>query len=483
VVAVLVSVTLLPALLGLLGPRIATSKVFRARKGAAATSPSPSATAAAPAAVKPTLGSRWVALVTRFRWPAVAAVVLALVFLAAPASKMQLGLSQGLQGSAAQAASMIDSGFGPGVNGPLVLLVDGAPGTSGPVSTAASTPASTTAVAKSVTASAAAITAEVEKLPDVAYVTPAQPDAAGDAALVTVIPKSGPSGPATTALVNSIRDHRDSIESATGTTIQVTGETAINIDLSQKLSSALPVYFSVVVGLALILLLLVFRSIAVPLKAMLGFVLSAGAALGATVAAFQWGWLANFFGVPQTGQLLSLLPIMLLGILFGLAMDYEVFLVSRMREEHVHGQDAQAAVHTGFRHGSRVVTAAALIMISVFSSFVFSNQQMIKPMAFAFAVGILCDAFLVRMTLVPAVLSLLGRAAWWLPSWLDRLIPHVDIEGANLGRPGAKPATGSSAGGRIPGIALPIPHAYPQLPHLHPLPLPHPVEKPALAAL
>jgi RND superfamily putative drug exporter len=279
---------------------------------------------------------------------------------------------------------------------------------------------------------------------------------------VTVIPKSGPSDPATTALVNSIRGLRGPVQTATGTTIQVTGETAVNIDLSNKLSGALPIYFGVVVGLALILLLLVFRSIAVPLKAMLGFVLSAGAALGATVAAFQWGWLANFFGVAQTGQLLSLLPIMLLGILFGLAMDYEVFLVSRMREEFVHGQDAEAALHTGFKHGARVVTAAALIMVSVFSSFIFSNQQMIKPMAFAFAVGILCDAFLVRMTLVPAVLSLLGRAAWWLPDWLGRLIPHVDIEGSNLDRPtAAKPAA-------------------PSIPVIH---LPHPAEEPVLVGL
>ncbi|HEV2639695.1 MAG TPA: MMPL family transporter [Actinocrinis sp.] len=463
VIAVLVSVTLLPALLGLRGTRIVESRLFRARSGSGSAGDQP-------AARKRTFGSRWVSGVTRFRWPAVAATVLALLFLAAPAGKMQLGLSQSLQGSAAQAADMIDSGFGPGFNGPLVLLVDAGPGA-----------ASATASAAAVTKAADAITTQVRQLADVAYVAQAQPDATGDAALVTVIPKSGPADPATAALVGSIRDLRGSVQSATGTTIQVTGETAINIDLSKKLSGALPIYFGVVVGLALILLLLVFRSIAVPLKAMLGFVLSAGASLGATVAAFQWGWLASFFGVTQTGQLLSLLPIMLLGILFGLAMDYEVFLVSRMREEHVQGQGAQECLHTGFRHGARVVTAAALIMVAVFTSFVFSNQQMIKPMAFAFAVGILCDAFLVRMTLVPAVLSLLGRTAWWLPGWLGRLLPHVDIEGARLaGRPAVYAAeaadvdvnVGAGADGR----------------ELEPVPatasarVPHQIDKPALAA-
>ena len=442
VVAVLVSVTLLPALLGLRGRRIVESKVFRDRAaGAAADGP------------RRTMGARWVGLVTRFRWPAVAATVLALVFLAAPVSTMQLGLSQDLQGSSAQAAAMIGSGFGPGVNGPLVLLVDAGGRASGASAAAAATPSAATKAA--VAKSADEISAAVGRLPDVAYVAQAEPDTAGDAALVTVIPKSGPSDPATGALVNSIRGLRGTVESATGTTIQVTGETAINIDLSKKLSGALPVYFGVVVGLALLLLLLVFRSVAVPLKAMLGFVLSAGASLGATVAAFQWGWLAAFFGVDRTGQLLSLLPIMLLGILFGLAMDYEVFLVSRMREEHTHGHPAQKCLHTGFRHGARVVTAAALIMISVFSSFAFSNQQMIKPMAFAFAVGILCDAFVVRMTLVPAVMSLLGRSAWWLPGWLGRLLPRVDIEGAKLGRTpagvGLEPGHGSEA------VAEPVP--------------------------
>jgi RND superfamily putative drug exporter len=187
-----------------------------------------------------------------------------------------------------------------------------------------------------------------------------------------------------------------------------------------------------------VLLLLVFRSILVPVKAAVGFLLSVGASFGAVVAVFQWGWLADLFGVPTTGPVISFLPVMLMAVLFGLAMDYEVFLVSRMREEYVHGAGPRQAVVAGGRHAARVVTAAALIMFSVFASFVTIDDVVVKAIAFGLAVGILVDAFLVRMTLVPAVLALLGRSAWWLPRWLDRILPDLDVEGA---RPGdAEPA-------------------------------------------
>jgi RND superfamily putative drug exporter len=398
VVAVLVAVTLLPALLGFMGSRIAKSRVFRSA------APHPESGR--------TLGARWVRGVTRFRWPAVAATVLILGALAAPSLKMQLGLPQDQQGSAAQAASMISQGFGPGYNGELMILVTG--DSAAQVHTAAEQEHT-----------------RLASLTDVSSVAKPVIDKAGTAAMINVVPDSGPNDQATTDLVNTIRADRAALEQNTGATVQVTGQTAINIDLSAKLSKALPEYAAVVVVLAMIILLLVFRSLAVPVKAMLGFVLSAFAALGATVAAFQWGWLAGALGV-QSGQLLSLLPMMLLGILFGLAMDYEVFLVSRMREEFVHGAEAGDAVRGGFAHSARVVTAAALIMISVFASFIASNEQMIKPMAFAFAVGVFCDAFLVRMTMVPAILALLGRRAWWLPGWLGRIVPRVDIEGASL---------------------------------------------------
>jgi RND superfamily putative drug exporter len=178
--------------------------------------------------------------------------------------------------------------------------------------------------------------------------------------------------------------------------------------------------------------MLVFRSLLVPIKATLGFLLSIVATFGAVVAVFQWGWLANLFGVDQPGPIISFLPIIMIGIVFGLAMDYQVFLVTRMREDYVHGTEPREAVVTGFGHGARVVTAAAIIMISVFAGFMLAPDAIIKSIGFALALAVLFDAIVVRMTIVPAVMSLLGKAAWWLPRWLDRLLPNVDVEGEKL---------------------------------------------------
>ena len=186
------------------------------------------------------------------------------------------------------------------------------------------------------------------------------------------------------------------------------------------------------VGLAFVLLMLVFRSLLVPLKATAGFLLSIAATFGAVVAVFQWGWLGDLLGVSQTGPITSFLPILLVGIVFGLAMDYQVFLVTRMREEYVHGAEPREAVVRGFGHGARVVTAAAIIMISVFSGFILSSESTIKSIGFALAVAVLFDAVIVRLTLVPAVMTLLGRTAWRLPLWLDRRLPNVDVEGEKL---------------------------------------------------
>jgi RND superfamily putative drug exporter len=216
--------------------------------------------------------------------------------------------------------------------------------------------------------------------------------------------------------------------------VAVTASPAVGVDVSQKLGDALPVYLGVVIGLSFLLLVLVFRSLLVPLKATLGFLLTVGATFGVTVAVFQWGWLSGLIGVTGVGPLVSFLPILLIGILFGLAMDYEVFLVSRMREDYVHGASAQQATVSGVGHGARVVTAAGIIMISVFSGFVLSEDTIIKSMGFALAFGVLVDAFVVRQTIVPAVMSLLGDSAWWLPRWLDRVLPRVDIEGESLRR-------------------------------------------------
>ncbi|GAB3364360.1 hypothetical protein GCM10027452_27630 [Micromonospora halotolerans] len=212
----------------------------------------------------------------------------------------------------------------------------------------------------------------------------------------------------------------------------LTGVTAIGIDVSEKLSDALPVYLLLVVGLSVLLLMLVFRSILVPVKAALGFLLTVAATFGITVAVFQQGHLADLVGLDTPGPLVSFLPILLIGILFGLAMDYEVFLVSRMREDFVHGDTARQATINGMGHGARVVTAAALIMISVFGGFVFLDDPVIKSMGFALAIGVAIDAFVVRMTIVPAVMSLLDNAAWCLPRWLGRILPNVDVEGEGL---------------------------------------------------
>ena len=244
------------------------------------------------------------------------------------------------------------------------------------------------------------------------------------------MPKDGPNSESTEELV---RDLRTMSPLPDGTTLGVAGSASGNIDISEKLAQALPLYLAVVVGLSFVIMVLVFRSLLVPLTATLGFVMSLFAAFGGVVAIFQWGWLNGVFHA-QPGPILSFLPTLLVGILFGLAMDYQLFLVSGMREAYVHGAPARVAVRQGLNAGRVVVTAAAIIMISVFSGFVFSNSATIRPLGFGLAFGVLVDAFIVRMLLIPAVMHLAGDAAWWLPRWLDRLLPNVDVEGAELER-------------------------------------------------
>lgn len=243
-----------------------------------------------------------------------------------------------------------------------------------------------------------------------------------------MIPSSAPDSTATGRLVSAIRD----LSPPAGATVSVTGRTAINLDMSTKLGKALVPYLALIVGLAFLLLVLAFRSILVPLKAALGFLLTRGATFGSVVAVFQWGWLSAALGVQTTGPIVSVMPVFLVGVLFGLAMDYQVFLATRVREEFVHGAPPTQAVVAGVGHGARVVTAAAIIMISVFAGFVPSTDPMIKMMGFALAVGVALDAFVVRMAVIPALLALLGRSAWRLPRWIDRVLPDVDIEGARL---------------------------------------------------
>ncbi|MGW5422324.1 MMPL family transporter [Streptomyces sp. NPDC003943] len=404
VIAVLIALTLIPALLGFAGDRIVGRKQ---RKAGAANLRKDD---------KPNAGTRWARFVIRRPLMVLLVGVLGLGAIAVPAASLEMGLpDDGVKPTSTserRAYDLLSEGFGPGFNGPLLVVVDGPK------------------------AAADQAVSAIKGLDGVAAVTPPTPNKAGDTAMITVIPKDRPSSAATEELVHDIRG-------ATGDDVLVTGQTAMNIDFSQKMNDALLPYLALVVGLAFLLLMVVFRSVLVPLKAALGFLLSVVAALGAVVAVFQWGWLGSVFGVEQTGPIMSMMPIFMVGVVFGLAMDYEVFLVTRMREAYVHGARPGQAIVTGFQHGARVVTAAAVIMIAVFSGFIGSSEQMVKMIGFGLAVAVLFDAFVVRMAIVPAVLALLGHKAWWLPKWLARVLPNVDVEGEGLATAGAP---GESAG-------------------------------------
>jgi len=410
--AVVIALTLLPALLGFTGRRILAGRI----PGLKARDPEQDTTGqdlAGQDRTAATLGHRWARAVARRPIVILLAAVAALGVIAFPALDLQLAMpddSTAAPGSSQrQAYDLIASGFGPGFNGPLTVVVESAAG--------------------SANTAANRVATSIKALPDVAAVVPTLTNATGNTTLLTVIPATGPQDPKTADLVRAIRHLGGAVP---GSNIQVTGLTAINIDISGRLKAALLPYLGIVVGLAFLLLMLVFRSLLVPLTAAVGFLLSIAATLGAVVAVFQWGWLAHLVGVDQTGPLISFLPIMVTGIVFGLAMDYQVFLVTRMREEHAHGTSARQAVITGFSHGARVVTAAAIIMISVFAGFVLSPESFIKAIGFALAVAVFFDAIIVRMTIVPAAMILIGRAAWWLPSRLNRVLPDVDVEGQKL---------------------------------------------------
>uniref|UniRef100_A0AAU2JNF0 MMPL family transporter n=1 Tax=Streptomyces sp. NBC_00049 TaxID=2903617 RepID=A0AAU2JNF0_9ACTN len=406
VIAVLVALTLVPAILGFAGKKVLPagekSKLFGKGKPAGAEK-------------KANGGTRWARFVLRRPVMVLLAGVIGLGIIAIPASKLEMGLpddgAQPVSTTQRQAYDLLSDGFGPGFNGPLMVVVDGDK------------------------ALADRTADRIKGLEGVAAVTPPTPNEAGDAAVITVVPKDRPSSTQTEDLVHTIRD-------GSGDDVLVTGATAMNIDFSQKMNDALLPYLALVVGLAFLLLMLVFRSILVPLKAALGFLLSVVAALGAVVAVFQWGWLGSLFGVEQTGPIMSMMPIFMVGVVFGLAMDYEVFLVTRMREAYVHGERPGQAVVTGFQYSARVVVAAAVIMIAVFAGFIGASEQMVKMIGFGLAVAVFFDAFVVRMAIVPAVLALLGHKAWWLPKWLDRILPNVDVEGESLRKHLAQSADG-----------------------------------------
>lgn len=407
-IAVLIALTMIPALLGYAGRRIKPAGQKSRLLGGGRTPRKPG---------RPNMGTRWASFVVRRPVAVLLLGVLGLGAAAVPAASLELGLpddgSQPTSTTQRRAYDLLSEGFGPGFNGPLMIVVD----------------AKDSADPK---AAFAEVGDEIKGLKDVVTVTPATPNKAGDTATITVVPDSKPSSTTTEDLVHAIRDKGADIARKTDSQVLVTGSTAMNIDVSQKLNDALLPYLALVVGLAFLLLIVVFRSILVPLKAALGFLLSVMAALGAVVAVFQWGWLSGLMNVEETGPVMSMMPIFMVGVVFGLAMDYEVFLVTRMREAYVHGEKPSQAVVTGFKHGARVVTAAAVIMIAVFSGFIGSSESMVKMIGFGLAIAVFFDAFLVRMAIVPAVLALLGKRAWWLPKWLDRALPNVDVEGEGL---------------------------------------------------
>jgi putative drug exporter of the RND superfamily len=479
-VAAVVSLTFTPALMGLAGARILSkhkrasinSKKYRAK-----------------VLNRSSFWYKWAAAVTNKPVPVLFAAILVIATIALPAASISLGLPTDqyaeTDSTERKAYDLLSEGFGAGFNAPLAVLVEDLPkvgaadeqAVRGPAMQAyeaevaqatkeqqaafqkqlqaAQTPEQQLAVQQGALEAQAAgeqqkkaalkeiekqvdqyakyvqlnaVAEQIKKIDNVELVQPALVTKDGTAGVVQVIPKTAPADAKTDELIAALRSDgvEQDVSGATNATLAVTGSAALQNDINQKLANALPLYVLVIVGLSLILLLVAFRSILVPIKATLGYVLSVLAMFGATVAVFQWGW----FGIAEAaGPIVSFVPIIAAGILFGLAMDYEFFLVSGMHEAYEDTKDAKRSVVEGFAAGAKVVTAAAIIMISVFAGFITSHESVIQSVGFALAVGILIDAFLVRMTIVPAIMTLLGGSIWWLPKRLDKILPHVSIEG------------------------------------------------------
>ncbi|MEK4249088.1 MMPL family transporter [Paenibacillus sp. FSL W7-1287] len=404
---VLLALTLLPALLGLVGERICSEKARQKYNSKSATS------------AKSGFSDRWVRGVIKFRWPVILIIIVVLGIAATPISKMDMGIpgaaTANLDTAARQSYDAITEGFGEGFNGPFVIVAEQNN------SSAAFTPESLIQLVM-----------ELNSLDNVAQVSPLGMNENGSLAILSLIPETGPSDKETKDLVTHLRDPNLNIVQSHDIKLGVTGFTAVNIDMSAKLADVFPLYVGIIVILSIIILLLVFRSIVVPIKATVGFLLSILATFGCTTAVFQWGWLSGLFGFDTGGPLLSFMPIIITGILYGLAMDYQVFLVSSMRESYVHGHRGTESIVHGYNQASRVVLAAAVIMVSVFAGFIFTEDIIIKQIGFALTIGIFIDAFIVRMTLVPAVMAIFDSKAWWIPKWLDRMLPNLDVEGDKL---------------------------------------------------
>ena len=412
--AVLVALTLLPAILGLMKSKAFGGQVRKYR---------------------PTRdqdnrilnnGVRWARIIARRPVVAVLLVVVGLGALALPLKDLYLAFPTDSTASPdttqRQASDLLGDAFGPGREAPFQIVVDGRDLASGERADAFAAVVDWAADQDGVSA-----VLDTAQLQDPATA----PTGPVEGTQLLLLPSSGPDDPATKDLLEQLRAGESAIESASGTDIGITGLTAITTDVSDRLTGALPLYLAVVVGLAFVLLMIVFRSILIPLTATLGFLLTVLATLGATVAVFQNGAFGIFEGQP----IVSFVPIFLIGVVFGLAMDYQVFLVTRIREAHVHGASTHEAVVDGFRNSARVVAAAAVIMTFVFAAFILEPDPVIKSFGFALAVAVLIDAFVVRMVLIPGLMYLMGEKAWYLPAWLDRILPNVDVEGEKLHRP------------------------------------------------
>ena len=404
-IAVLAAITLLPAFMGMMGSKLVPPVGSKARAIASLSANNPS------------FGRRWVRAMTRFPLLTVIVTVSGLAVLAIPAASLTLALPGGGQepvdSTQRKAYDVISESFGPGYNGPLLLTVD-------------------ITSSNALLDNLSDLRDDLQVVPGVDFVSDGFPSPTLDTVIYQVVPTTAPDSEETKELVNRLRELTPQWNEDYEVTIQVTGITAIGIDISQRIQSALIPFGIVVVGLSIVLLTLVFRSIIVPIKAALGFVLSVTGAFGVVVAVFQWGWFNTLLHVDTPGPILSFMPIILMAVLFGLAMDYQVFMVSGMREQFVHTKKAPDAIEEGYAQGARVVTAAAAIMFFVFFSFVPESSNLIKPIALGLAVGIALDAFVVRMTLVPAVMALFGKSAWWFPKALEKSVPEADVEGEKL---------------------------------------------------
>lgn len=407
VVAVIVALTLTPALLHFAGRRVLSKRAW--------------SRAAASAGADDEHGSGYVRAVTRHPALVVLGVVLLCGIIAIPALSLRLGLPDGssepADSTAHRAYVQVEEHFGAGANGPVIAVA---------------TLDEPAADEDAVLAKQADVVEELTSVGGVHAVVPFGVSEDRSTLAFQVVTEGGPADAETEESVRLLKASAGPIGERTDSEIGLTGQTVANIEISEQLADALPPYLAIVIGLSILLMTVVFRSILVPLVATAGFLLSVAASFGATVAVYQWGWFGDLLAVDTPGPVLSFMPIMLIGVLFGLAMDYQMFLVSGMREAHAHGADSRSAVRTGFTHGAKVVLAAALIMAAVFAGFVFAHLTMIRPIGFALAVGVLVDALIVRMTLTPAVMHLLGDAAWWMPRWLDRLLPDLDVEGTAL---------------------------------------------------